>query len=275
MVDQQRRVLTQQEGCVLTIEETEYYDEEVVPLRSDAVGSRRRSLHKSKNGGDKEWVCELTGVDAENAEGQVVHVHGLDETFFEDNGVESGETTLFVPDATIEGTEMTITDTTDMILEKKSSKSSKSAKSAKNESGRKRKLQRRLADGLSSTDQATQAKTLNKERTVLVVRATSTSASASQLTNDVFTDSSSLKSTYENCSYDKLKINPASGNSNIVNGVLTVSIGSTNGAEAPDVRDSMDSAARSKLGISSLSAKYDHVMFCIPSGTEKCGTNGW
>ncbi|KAL3919920.1 MAG: hypothetical protein SGILL_003513 [Bacillariaceae sp.] len=273
--DQKRRVLTQQEGCILTIEETHLPEETVVPVRNDAVGSRR--MTQSKADGYKEWVCELTGVDAENAEDKLVHLNGIDDSFFEDNGVESGETMIYVPDATIEGHEMTIpAGSTDITLEKKesSTSSSKSSKSAKSEGDRKR--QRRLASGISSTDTTTQSKTLNKQRKVLVVRVSGkTSASASQLASDIFTDSVSLATQYNRCSYGKLDIVPAQG-SNIAGGVVTVNLSgkSFSGAESSTVRTWMTDAAESLIGVNSLSSAYDHVMFCQPPGTVKSG-NGW
>ena len=275
--DQKRRVLTQQEGCLLIIEDTEYYEEVEAPHRGDGAAGARRSLTKQTTAQDhQEWVCELQGVDAQNAQDSLVHIN-MDETFFEDNEVERGETYMYVPQATIEGHEMTIPDdSTDIVLEKKGNNGSKSSKSSKSD-----RRERRLSSGISSTDQTTQGKTLNKQRRVLVVRVGSsgdgrtTSASASQLADDVFTDSVSLATQYKRCSYGKLEIVPATG-SNVVNGVVTVSLNGKdiNGEESATVRSWMTDAAQSRIGVSSLSASYDHVMFCQPPGTVK-GGNGW
>jgi hypothetical protein len=274
--DQQRRVLTQQEGCVLTIEETQFFEEEMAPLRYDTAGSRRNLKKLSTAHGTKEWVCELTGVDAENAEDKIVEVTGLDESFFVDNDVESGETMMYVPQATIQGHSLTIpADNSDVTLETKS----KSTKSSKSDNDRRR--QRRL-NGLSSTDTSTQAKTLNKQRRILVVRVGSsgdsrkTSSSASQLADDIFTDNVSLATQYKRCSYGKLDIVAATGN-NIVGGVVTVDLSgrNINGAESSTVRTWMTDAAQAKIGVGSLSSAYSHVMFCEPPGTVKSGSSNW
>ena len=253
----------------------------MAPLRLDAASGTRRTLMKQTTTADKqEWVCELTGVDAENAEDRIVHLNGIDESFFEDNDVVSGETLIYAPEATIEGHEMTIpADSTDIVLEKKSKSASKSSKSSKADGGRMR--DRRLASGISSTDQTTQGKTLNKQRRILVVRVGSsgdgktTSASASQLADDIFFDNVSLATQYKRCSYNKLDIVPATG-SNVVNGVVTVSLNGKDisGAESSTVRSWMTDAAEAKIGVGSLSGSYDHVMFCQPPGTVK-GGNGW
>merc|ERR1712014_380636 len=66
------------------------------------------------------------------------------------------------------------------------------------------------------------------ELNVLVVRVVDSNGSfgstESQLVDDIFTDDFSLKTGYAQCSHDQLIMTPATGNSKISNGIITVNI---------------------------------------------------
>lgn len=110
---------------------------------------------------------------------------------------------------------------------------------------------------------------------VLVVRinanGASTSASRTTLNREIFgtnnRDVINLKERYASCSYNTLRMEPAIGNSLIQNGVVEVTIsnrvaGSSHGV----IREAAIRATRSLLG--NLQDQFDHVMFCLPPGTN-------
>lgn len=103
------------------------------------------------------------------------------------------------------------------------------------------------------------------ELSVLVVRVVDSNGSASstkaQLVDDIFTDEFSLKSGYAMCSKDQLIIQPASGNNQISNGIVTVNLDIPASRGQNALQNSALQAASSKLG--SLS-QWDLVMFCQP-----------
>jgi hypothetical protein len=205
----------------------------------------------------KQWVCELSEADAAAVDAKFVVVEGLDDDFLQANEIESAEATILVEGDSLGQEHMYVANTATTIV---GASEKKKAILAQSENG-----VRSLAA---------------EPRSVLVVRVSDssdgrkTSASASQLANDVFDDNVSLKSQYAACSYGKLTFEKATGN-NVVNGVVSVNLNSNvAGVSSSTVRDRMESAANSVVGTNVQSA-YDHVMFCIPPGTVDDGSTGW
>lgn len=110
-------------------------------------------------------------------------------------------------------------------------------------------------------------------REMLAVRIIAADASTTASEYDVsdnwfgtYGDPLNLKSQYEACSYDKLKIKPADVGSGWA-GVYTARIEElANGASDSVIRNAAVAAVRSDLG--NLESQFDHVMLCIPPGTS-------
>jgi len=121
-----------------------------------------------------------------------------------------------------------------------------------------------------------------KERSVLVVRVsaddTTTSASEEDLAREVFgitypnggvdPNSFNLSNAYAQCSYDKLKFEPATTENNGINdGVYTVTINDVvEGQTFGYVRNVVLDQLRSDFSSNDLSETFDHVMICMPPG---------
>ena len=102
----------------------------------------------------------------------------------------------------------------------------------------------------------------------------STSSNESEISDSWFGtygDPMNFKSQMEACSYNQFLVDPASDpNNNISDGVYTVSISNTvSGVSDGIIRDAAVNAGNSDLG--SLSSQYNHVMVCVPPGTN----GGW
>lgn len=123
------------------------------------------------------------------------------------------------------------------------------------------------------------------DKSVLVVRVNapdfSTSSSVSVLSDNVFgttDDSVNLKSQYEACSYNKLRLNPTA-DSRATNGVYEVSISrKTKRASRESIEDAVVSQLTRELGY--LPREFDHVMLCLPPRTSGSWiayayVNGW
>jgi len=115
-------------------------------------------------------------------------------------------------------------------------------------------------------------------RSVLVVRVNAndvtTSAPEEDLAREVFgiIDPNGVPATFNlvsavaECSYNKLKLEPASDRGN--DGVYTVSINdNVVGQRNVDVRNVVLDKLRLDFGTSDLNSLYDHVMVCMPPGT--------
>ena len=92
-------------------------------------------------------------------------------------------------------------------------------------------------------------------------------------------DAINFKSQFSACSAGQLQFQPANGPSrkgpSVSNGVYSIEIDSSvKGANRHDIVAEIEEVATSKLG--NLSAQYDHVIFCLPSGTKtNSGQNDW
>jgi hypothetical protein len=222
----------------------------------DTAGGRRLK-NASPTKEKKEWVCELSEADAAVADANIIRIDGIDDDFIEANGIESGDYTVLFQEETLETNRMVVANTMSVTI---GESEQKKAKKAKSDQGR-----RDLAAGPLS---------------VLVVRVNNssdgrkTSASASQLADDIFDDAVSLKSQYAACSYGELTFEKATGN-NIVNGVVSVNLNTpVSGVESSTVRSRMQSAADALVGFNVQQA-FDHVMFCIPPDSVDDGNAGW
>lgn len=123
-------------------------------------------------------------------------------------------------------------------------------------------------------------------KTTLVLRAidaigVSTSASESVLSDEVFgtgEDPVNLKSQYEACSYNQVTFEAATSSTQsgtlTTPGVYTVNIENTvSGSERGSIESAMVAEGNNMLGKmhSQYDSQYDHVMLCIPPGTN----GGW
>jgi hypothetical protein len=110
---------------------------------------------------------------------------------------------------------------------------------------------------------------------VLVLRETRSTYSAAHLSSEIFGtggDAVNLASQYAACSHGQLIFSKWAGDDSVVDGVLTVSIGNTiQDSSENTIRDAMVNQAVKDLGGSSLNSLVDHVMVCIPKGTN----GGW
>lgn len=117
----------------------------------------------------------------------------------------------------------------------------------------------------------------NKSILALRIIATDSSTSASEVTisDEVFGTSGdvfNLKSGYDQCSYGQLTFEEYVGTTStgkvITNGVTTITLQNFNvgGKESYVVVNEITSVANTVLG--SLQSQFDHVMYCLPSGTN-------
>ena len=96
-------------------------------------------------------------------------------------------------------------------------------------------------------------------------------ADRSQLKNDVFDDSSSLKSQFTACSHNKLRIKPYSGitinNRAINDGIVDVQLDfNVRTGDRGSLQSAAFKSATAQIGDLN-DDKYDIVMFCVPPGT--------
>lgn len=117
-------------------------------------------------------------------------------------------------------------------------------------------------------------------RKVLVVRAIGIDTSqqpdvdAETISKRVFggdDDNLNLKDGYAACSGDQLKIEKATGNDKIVDGVLEVNINmNTTDQTGPALENAIATAAKAMLGTNKeLESIYDFILMCLPPGTGK------
>lgn len=189
-----------------------------------------------------EWYCELDEIDAQIIGETFVKVQGLDETFFEDDAVVSGEYTLMAPNAWIENGEMLIPS------------GGQGGQAEIQPLGRDDGDRRRLKSGT---------------KTVLVVRIEApdavTTVNEQNLYNEVFLGNS-LKDMYDKCSHGELTLVPYKGNG-IEDGITSVSISeNVVGTDNTIIRNAAVAALNAKLGLATQN-EVDFVMMCIPPGS--------
>eukprot|EP00548_Thalassiothrix_antarctica_P008347 CAMPEP_0194131402 /NCGR_PEP_ID=MMETSP0152-20130528/2184_1 /TAXON_ID=1049557 /ORGANISM="Thalassiothrix antarctica, Strain L6-D1" /LENGTH=480 /DNA_ID=CAMNT_0038826173 /DNA_START=24 /DNA_END=1462 /DNA_ORIENTATION=- len=113
------------------------------------------------------------------------------------------------------------------------------------------------------------------DKTILVVRAKSpdseTSSDENKLREEILgiggTDVTNLASQYSACSYGQLTFSPNTlyGNQGILTTIITNNV---EGVANSVIRNAMTSQAQIDLGISQLRDTADHVLLCIPPGTD-------
>lgn len=125
------------------------------------------------------------------------------------------------------------------------------------------------------------------QHTALVLRVTTTqdnkspTESAVEMSDSVFGtdgDPVNLKSQMATCSYGQKIISAGTG-TNVNTGVLEVSVnrkvGTGSYSDMTDIVNKATTAAQDSLGITSLSAVYDHVLFCLPPSSMPYIGYGW
>lgn len=211
------------------------------------------------------WGCELQGDDVTQAGGIYFATFApgsLSDTFFEDHGIVSGQSTVLFDGATmnVETGELTVPDETNVVVGRPDRKN--------HNEGRRQ---------LNSNYQG--------DKTVLVVRIKSTKDglvtghSETDLRNGVFgNDNVNLMTIMDDCSHGKLKINPYQGTTTkglvIQGGITTVEIGSAiQGVDMSLVAGSVLSALTAKAG--DLPKQFDHVLLCMPKGVSGVIAYAW
>lgn len=113
-------------------------------------------------------------------------------------------------------------------------------------------------------------------KSVLAVRVVapdaSTTSTIAELSDEIFGTSGdpiNLQTQFEACSGGKLKMRPATDNSGIIqNGVVEVTISRNVGnTDNSIIRNAALEAVKNRLG-QNLADKFDHVMLCLPPGTN-------
>ena len=110
-----KRRLSPANPCILTLKEIQYIDNVLNVSEADADAMAFENTSETVLS-DDEWYCELAEEDAEITGSTFVKVTGIDETFFDDNDIMSGEATLIASGAMIDGDQMLIPDGADVEI---------------------------------------------------------------------------------------------------------------------------------------------------------------
>ena len=90
---------------------------------------------------------------------------------------------------------------------------------------------------------------------------------SSDLAFGTFGEIDSLRSEIIGCSYNQLQYSPAQ-HALVSNGVIDVSISQTvNRTDSGTVWNAAEVALSAKLNVQDLGTLFDHVVYCLPSGT--------
>ena len=82
----------------------------------------------------------------------------------------------------------------------------------------------------------------------------------------------SMRGQFQRCSFGQIDFLPATGFPQIVNGIMDVNVGfSINGKDISQIEDDIVEKTEDALGLYALSTEFDHVLFCIPPGSNKRG----
>lgn len=113
------------------------------------------------------------------------------------------------------------------------------------------------------------------EKELLVIRIqasdSSTTATKTQLFQDIFDDKVNVSKQLKACSHGKLTMKPATGR-NINNGVATMQLNSVVGRTTQAIINELDNDALSLFG--RALNQFDHVMMCMPPGTNFLNGSG-
>jgi hypothetical protein len=193
------------------------------------------------------WVCSVHGKDAKHAgvkKGNhgMVEIEGMEQVFAADAHIQSGVTTLMAEGGILKNHMLTIPPGAVLTF---------------------------------GTYRHTRELTVTKDvtKTVLAVRVIAnnvgTTSSASEISDNIFGtsgDAVNLKTQMEGCSHGRLRIEKASG-TNINKGVVTINLGNA-GWNKNNLEYYAENALESLFGINTLRDRFDHVMFCLPPGTD-------
>jgi hypothetical protein len=179
--------------------------------------------------GEKKWVCESFPEHEPSRTPLVYEIEGLSQRYFERNGVVSGQDSITLSVATMSSGTITVAPGAEVII-------------MPGGGGERR---RRLASKTGTLS-------------VLVVRVSTTNSldnperSAVQLSSDCFgigaTDTVQMVSRFDACSGGKLTLIPASNTSEIINGVVDVSIlFSASGVDSTTMENAARTAAAAKV----------------------------
>lgn len=229
----------------------------------------------------EEWQCLLDEADAVASGVDYVAIHGLSNEFFKSEGVISGETKMAVPTAIIEDAALKVPQDAEVTLENTmppeeeeevttgvillegndgSSKSSKSDRRLRQRNSINKDGRRRLNTSATGTKKMLVIRVIANDAT--------TTPSASKLTNDVFQDDNCLKSQYKRCSYNQLDFVQGTGKS-VNGGVVNIRLNkNVKGRDKDVVQQEVQNAAKDHFGVINWKDDYDHVMICLPPGTN-------
>ncbi len=217
------------------------------------------------------WHCELQSSDASETSTRFVVLEGLDDLDLDAEAI-SGRTTLLIEGAVIADGRL-------KAPEGAVRKFGKVEKRGPSEANKKRKQE-------GEGKQARQLAPLQTDmKKVLAVRVkapdSTTTASLETLRGDIFgigqgETAVTLSERFKSCSYGQVLMTPYSGQTasgfTVENGVVEIEISTlVSEQDSHTIKNAVTQALSSLLGISDLSAQFDHVMLCLPPGTS----GGW
>lgn len=115
------------------------------------------------------------------------------------------------------------------------------------------------------------------ERSILVVRVSTNDAevdlTGEAIAQRIFGAGSETQTTpsatYEDCSFGKMRLNPAIGSSLIQNGVLELSLDTDIVGKSNRIIENLAVVATTAhLNLGAMDENFDHVVFCLPAGTN-------
>ena len=231
-------------------------------------------------GVEEEYLeCELQGDDLAGKDYRMVTVQGLSANWAMQNGIVSGESTIFSQGSLIDDdtNALIITDWTDVEVMVSRLDTHECTKGGS------------MMDSHSVVSQVKQNTATNGDvfdrrgrnladdviKKVLVIRFVAsdaqTTATETELADDIFGASGdvvNLQSQYNACSYGQLQFNALTSNTAVgTDGVYTVNLPDTVIAGAADstIRNAARDEATAQLG--TLTDIADHVIICLPPGT--------
>ena len=215
------------------------------------------------------WECELQGSDAINAGRRFVELQGWDPD--ESKEIRSGVNTLFVSDGFLSNGKLIIPEGAERSIGTTEPRGPavRARRKKQNKNARTSTIRRSL----------TPANVI--ERVVLAVRIiandSATTPSVATIADKMFGlagDQVNLVERYRSCSYGEMLMKPYNGTTltgkNITNGVFEITVPiMVTGVANRAVSDQVEAALTQELG--NLPSQFDHVMLCIPPGTQ----SGW
>ena len=218
----------------------------------------------------EKWECELQGSDPINAGRRFVEVEGLDPNDMK--GIRSGFNTLFTNDGFLSNGKLIIPEGAERSIGTIEPRGPVLSSRQKKENKR--------ASTLTKSRSLSPANVIG--RVVLAVRIvandSTTTSSVDTIADKMFGQAANqinLVERYRSCSFGELLMRPYNGTTltgtTIKNGVYELKIPiNVTGVVNTIVRDQVEVALRQELG--NLTSQFDHVMLCIPPGTQSAWT---